>query len=110
MDTTHLSPTTGGEAHFRLPHEPGPDQTDAAFQDPLAHGPPSVSDLPPTPERPRRRTRKLILCFDGTGNKFRGDDSDSNILKIFRMLDRTADDQCELGSPAPPTTDPPPPV
>ncbi|TDZ40806.1 Uncharacterized protein CTRI78_v010095 [Colletotrichum trifolii] len=37
--------------------------------------------------------RKLILCFDGTGNKFRGDDSDSNILKIFRMLDSTADEQ-----------------
>ncbi|KAJ4387356.1 hypothetical protein N0V93_007947 [Gnomoniopsis smithogilvyi] len=37
--------------------------------------------------------RKLILCFDGTGNKFHGDDSDSNILKIFRMLDRTANDQ-----------------
>lgn len=39
--------------------------------------------------------RKLVLCFDGTGNKFHGDDSDSNILKIFRMLDRTASDQCE---------------
>ncbi|KAJ2894180.1 hypothetical protein MKZ38_007882 [Zalerion maritima] len=40
-----------------------------------------------------RPPRKLILCFDGTGNKFRGDESDSNILKIFRMLDREADDQ-----------------
>ncbi len=40
-----------------------------------------------------RKARKLVLCFDGTGNKFHGDDSDSNILKIFRMLDRTADDQ-----------------
>lgn len=46
---------------------------------------------------PRRNQthRKLILCFDGTGNKFHGDDSDSNILKIFRMLDRTANDQCK---------------
>lgn len=43
----------------------------------------------------RRKPRKLILCFDGTGNKFRGDDSDSNILKIFRVLDRTASDQCK---------------
>lgn len=41
----------------------------------------------------RRGVKKLVLCFDGTGNKFHGDDSDSNILKIFRMLDRTADDQ-----------------
>ncbi|KAM5342326.1 hypothetical protein ACJ41O_013292 [Fusarium nematophilum] len=46
----------------------------------------------PGPE-PGRKPRKLVLCFDGTGNKFHGDDSDSNILKIFRMLDRTADDQ-----------------
>ncbi|KFA77446.1 hypothetical protein S40288_03112 [Stachybotrys chartarum IBT 40288] len=40
-----------------------------------------------------RGGRKLVLCFDGTGNKFHGDDSDSNILKIFRMLDREAEDQ-----------------
>lgn len=40
-----------------------------------------------------RTPRKLILCFDGTGNKFHGDESDSNILKIFRMLDRSATDQ-----------------
>ncbi|KAI1821488.1 hypothetical protein F4861DRAFT_541899 [Xylaria intraflava] len=40
-----------------------------------------------------RSPRKLVLCFDGTGNKFKGDDSDSNILKIFRCLDREAGDQ-----------------
>lgn len=34
-----------------------------------------------------RRRRKLILCFDGTGNKFKGSDGDTNIIKIFRMLD-----------------------
>ncbi|KAL2260216.1 hypothetical protein VTK26DRAFT_5854 [Humicola hyalothermophila] len=39
------------------------------------------------------KRRKIVLCFDGTGNKFHGDESDSNILKIFRMLDRTAPDQ-----------------
>ena len=42
---------------------------------------------------PARKPRKRVLCFDGTGNKFHGDDSDSNILKIFRMLDREASDQ-----------------
>jgi uncharacterized protein (DUF2235 family) len=26
-----------------------------------------------------------VLCFDGTGNKFAGDESDSNVLKIFRV-------------------------
>lgn len=46
----------------------------------------------------RRKVQKLVLCFDGTGNKFHGDDSDSNILKIFRMLDRTASDQCKTSS------------
>lgn len=40
-----------------------------------------------------KRKRKFILCFDGTGNKFSGTDADSNILKIYRMLDRNEDDQ-----------------
>ncbi|EXJ92752.1 hypothetical protein A1O3_01304 [Capronia epimyces CBS 606.96] len=31
----------------------------------------------------------FVLCFDGTGNKFSGTDADSNILKLYRMLDRT---------------------
>ncbi|EHK20719.1 uncharacterized protein TRIVIDRAFT_192636 [Trichoderma virens Gv29-8] len=50
-------------------------------------------ERPTSPTPQNRAPRKLILCFDGTGNKFHGDESDSNILKIFRMLDRTADDQ-----------------
>lgn len=33
--------------------------------------------------------RELVLCFDGTGNTFRADGGESNILKIFRVLDRT---------------------
>ncbi|PGH07588.1 hypothetical protein AJ80_07977 [Polytolypa hystricis UAMH7299] len=33
--------------------------------------------------------KTFVLCFDGTGNKFAGDESDSNVLKIFRMLDRS---------------------
>ncbi|KAJ4300887.1 hypothetical protein N0V90_002975 [Kalmusia sp. IMI 367209] len=44
----------------------------------------------PQSSRPRR---KFILCFDGTGNKFSGTDADSNILKIYRLLDRNEDDQ-----------------
>ena len=34
----------------------------------------------------------LKLCA-GTGNKFSGTDGDSNILKIFRMLDRSGSNQ-----------------
>jgi hypothetical protein len=56
----------------------------------------NVQDNPPesmaiqseTGARQRRPRKKFILCFDGTGNKFSGTDSDSNILKIYRMLDR----------------------
>jgi len=49
---------------------------------------------------PRGKPHKIVPCFDGTGNKFQGDDSDSNILKICRMLDRTATDQCKLSDPS----------
>lgn len=42
---------------------------------------------------PMHQRKKFVLCFDGTGNKFSGTDADSNILKIYRMLDRNGDDQ-----------------
>lgn len=42
------------------------------------------------------RARSLVLCFDGTGNTFRADGTETNILKIFRMLDRTEDEQSML--------------
>lgn len=32
--------------------------------------------------------RRIILCFDGTGNHFQGNESDTNIVKIYQMLDR----------------------
>ncbi|KAJ5792984.1 uncharacterized protein N7503_008962 [Penicillium pulvis] len=38
---------------------------------------------------PSQAPKQFVLCFDGTGNKFAGDESDSNVLKIFRMLDRS---------------------
>jgi uncharacterized protein (DUF2235 family) len=39
-------------------------------------------------------SKHLILCFDGTGNKFQGNASDSNIVKIFSLLDREDANQC----------------
>ncbi|KAJ6121688.1 hypothetical protein N7512_004153 [Penicillium capsulatum] len=42
------------------------------------------------PERPRKQ---FVLCFDGTGNKFAGDGSDTNLVKIYRMLDRSQSHQ-----------------
>lgn len=57
---------------------------------PLANGdflnPPS--DVRQGYRRDGTERKKLVLCFDGTGNKFQGTSADSNILKIYRMLDR----------------------
>lgn len=44
-------------------------------------------------QRRSHARKQFVLCFDGTGNKFSGTDADSNILKIYRMLDRNGDDQ-----------------
>ena len=44
---------------------------------------------------PKTRRRALILCFDGTGNKFQGNSGDSNIIKIYSAIDRqSADVHC----------------
>lgn len=40
--------------------------------------------------------KELVLCFDGTGNTFRADGAESNILKIFRMLDRKKENRCKF--------------
>lgn len=82
MSNVHLVPDTaarGGRAEDRI-------------HDRSSRGPSPLGAVSLNPDA-RRGPRKLILCFDGTGNKFHGNESDSNILKIFRMLDRTADDQ-----------------
>ncbi|KAL2835741.1 hypothetical protein BJY01DRAFT_223040 [Aspergillus pseudoustus] len=38
----------------------------------------------PGPGEPRR----LVLCFDGTGNQYQGTEEDTNIVKIYEMLER----------------------
>ncbi|CAM1503191.1 Fc.00g079670.m01.CDS01 [Cosmosporella sp. VM-42] len=86
MDPSHLGPDSAQNAFFHAPKYFSSQGTESRPSTPK-----SAPMIPP-PES-GRKPRKLVLCFDGTGNKFHGDDSDSNILKIFRMLDRTADDQ-----------------
>ena len=34
------------------------------------------------------KKQRLVLCFDGTGNKFLGNESDTNIIKIYELLER----------------------
>ncbi|KAI2618257.1 hypothetical protein GGS26DRAFT_384026 [Hypomontagnella submonticulosa] len=88
MDVNHLAPDV---RHPRDSKDSKRRATTSQSPDFVEH---LHSWLPMNPTRETRRTpRKLVLCFDGTGNKFRGDDSDSNILKIFRCLDREAGDQ-----------------
>lgn len=93
MDASHLAPTSAQHAPVRG-HEPA---KDPKFNPPSKESQtrpssPTMNPVIPNSE-PGQKPRKLVLCFDGTGNKFHGDDSDSNILKIFRMLNRTANDQ-----------------
>lgn len=41
-----------------------------------------------TSEQQQGKKRRLVLCFDGTGNKFQGNESDTNIVKIYELLER----------------------
>jgi uncharacterized protein (DUF2235 family) len=36
----------------------------------------------------KRIPNRLILCFDGTGNSFMGNTSDTNIVKLYNAFDR----------------------
>ncbi|KAK2785523.1 hypothetical protein FQN52_008435 [Onygenales sp. PD_12] len=49
--------------------------------------------------QPSRKPRRLVLCFDGTGNVFTGDESDTNVVKIYDMLDRHSGDQFQYYQP-----------
>ncbi|KAI1800010.1 hypothetical protein F4811DRAFT_541352 [Daldinia bambusicola] len=90
MDPYHLAP----EGHYLRGREgsKGHDTASSSLNEDIDDHPPSWATMNPAKET-LRTPRKLVLCFDGTGNKFRGDDSDSNILKIFRCLDREAGGQ-----------------
>lgn len=37
------------------------------------------------PEPGNASPKELVLCFDGTGYNFTGDESDSNVLKVYRV-------------------------
>ncbi|GLB05817.1 hypothetical protein AtubIFM57258_001107 [Aspergillus tubingensis] len=44
-------------------------------------------------EAPYSGPRKLVLCLDGTGNQFMGFERDSNIVKIYQMLEKNTPGQ-----------------
>ena len=41
----------------------------------------------------KRIPNRLILCFDGTGNQFIGNTSDTNIVKLYNKFDRSSPHQ-----------------
>jgi hypothetical protein len=45
---------------------------------------PRIEEIDSTKRTPNR----LILCFDGTGNSFMGNTSDTNIVKLYNAFDR----------------------
>ncbi|KAI0403470.1 hypothetical protein F4802DRAFT_571534 [Xylaria palmicola] len=44
----------------------------------------------PQPPTAALESKKLVLCFDGTGNTFSGSNADTNVVKILNKLDRHA--------------------
>ncbi|KAL4778666.1 hypothetical protein BJX76DRAFT_352428 [Aspergillus varians] len=45
-------------------------------------------------KKPKERQKgRLVLCFDGTGNKFCANESDTNVVKIYEALDRKESNQ-----------------
>jgi len=98
MDAFHLFPSSGQEHHHvqgaSVTRESQADEREEFFSTNVSSQAASTMG-DKNNHHSGRKARKIVLCFDGTGNKFHGDDSDSNILKIYRMLDRTASDQCE---------------
>lgn len=49
---------------------------------------PDINSLTMQPE-----PKKLVLCFDGTGNEFSGSNADTNVVKLLSKLDRNHPDQ-----------------
>jgi Uncharacterized alpha/beta hydrolase domain (DUF2235) len=48
-------------------------------------------------DTPVLERRRLILCFDGTGNSFQGTNSDTNIVKLYKRLERHTPGQFPKG-------------
>ncbi|KAI1642736.1 uncharacterized protein F4817DRAFT_351992 [Daldinia loculata] len=89
MDQYHLAP----QVRYRAGREDskGHVTTSSSLDGDLGYHTPAWTTMDAAKDT--RTPQKLVLCFDGTGNRFRGDDSDSNILKIFRCLDRESGGQ-----------------
>ncbi|OTA61113.1 hypothetical protein K449DRAFT_423100 [Hypoxylon sp. EC38] len=60
---------------------------------PYVHSPHDLQMAANEGLKPVREAKKLILCFDGTGNTFTGSNADTNVVKILNSLDRNDPNQ-----------------
>ncbi|ORY68275.1 uncharacterized protein BCR38DRAFT_335461 [Pseudomassariella vexata] len=54
----------------------------------MSHNEHAAAQTNGVPSSASGKQRRVIMCFDGTGNKFTGTESDTNIVKLYRMMDR----------------------
>ena len=64
-----------------------------AFDNSTPSSSPDVQGRKGKKDKKDKPPSRLVLCFDGTGNKFSGDSSDTNIVKLYQMCDRGAKGQ-----------------
>ena len=55
-----------------------------------------------TPGAAGSEQRRLVLCFDGTGNTFSGSNADTNVVKLLSKLDRNDPKQLHYYQSKPP--------
>ena len=44
-------------------------------------------------KKEKKANVRLVLCFDGTGNKYANDTSNTNIVKLYHKFNRETPDQ-----------------
>jgi uncharacterized protein (DUF2235 family) len=90
--TTRISSSQPRGYRQKKPHGSQAEHAHRRPRKPSSHrqDPNTSTDKPRCQDRDEILASKksLILCFDGTGNKFQGSAADSNILKIYSMLDK----------------------
>ena len=69
-------------------------QTEATAPSDNRHSTPNpFFGLPEVLGASRRAAHRLILCFDGTGNSFKGNSSDTNVVELYKKFDQCAPHQ-----------------
>ncbi|KAF7550626.1 hypothetical protein G7Z17_g5591 [Cylindrodendrum hubeiense] len=89
MDASHLAPSSARYAPAREHAHVTDTKTPPSHESQSRPGTPIMNPVIPAPE-PGRTPRKLVLCFDGTGNKFHGDDTGIGTYVVSGSLTHTS--------------------